>query len=133
MGNTYSPPPFLTVHAIALPLASYCHPSKKKKKKRAAPGERVTIATAFTRATLQSVHLSCMLQPRVSTYSRTWDFMVWGRKETGRLPGRWDGTRGGHRGRTDVQQLISLTGRYRRCIQCTLTSKMTHSLHAKPG
>lgn len=62
MGNTYSPPPFsLFVELPCLWLPPATH-QKKQKKKTAAPREKVAIATAFTRATPQRVHLSYMFQ-----------------------------------------------------------------------
>lgn len=122
--------PFLTVHAIALPLASYCHPWKKKKKQP--PGERVAIATTFARATPQSIHLSYMSQPGVSTDSITWESVFWGRKdvqEASRAVRQDTGSREeeeevkeikSQRESTDVQQLISLMGCLRRCTPAQL-------------
>lgn len=77
---------------------------KKKGGKKAAPGERVTIATAFTRATPQSVHLSCVSPACFSTYSRTWEFIFWGRKDTGSRPGLFHRT---PRAKTKVEEMVT--------------------------
>lgn len=58
MGNTNSPPPF----SLFMQLPCLWLPTATHEKKKSAPRERVSIATAFTRATPQSIHLSYTLQ-----------------------------------------------------------------------
>lgn len=120
----------------------------EKKKKKAAPRERVAIATAFTRATPQSIHLSYMLQPYVSTDRITWEVRFGGRKETGRLPALLGRTQraenklkeikpqGEHRCPTADQLDRPLEKAHTAQLHIQAPSlscdKMTESLHAKP-